>query len=267
MNAHDVLGVTAKSSKAEIKKAWRRLSQKFHPDRNPKGEAEYKLVQEAYTFLTTGVHQTGIFKKKQKPKPAVSPFPDYVPPTPNYDIPAYDTPHLIVDIGYEHMFKSEFVGIPGTRFVCRVPQGVTRGHEELQRCVSNDGATWDVYVTFNIIDKTGFYTVQPLEGKMFLYCEIKVPIATMLAGKTLYLRNINPLVGDVGVMLDITKNMYKIEHAGLPNPARGSRDPLYVHVKPQFISIAATPYDDLVQLRSAINSKINQNEHNSTRYR
>ncbi len=54
---YDVLGVTKNASEAEIKKAYRRLAMKYHPDRNTgdKGaaaEKNFKAVKEAYEILS-----------------------------------------------------------------------------------------------------------------------------------------------------------------------------------------------------------------------
>ncbi|NRD72750.1 molecular chaperone DnaJ [Shewanella sp. VB17] len=54
---YEVLSVGRDASEREIKKAYKRLAMKFHPDRNPddKGaEASFKEVKEAYEILTDG---------------------------------------------------------------------------------------------------------------------------------------------------------------------------------------------------------------------
>lgn len=51
---YDVLGVTRTASAAEIKKSFRQLAMKFHPDKNPgdkEAEAKFKEVAEAYEIL------------------------------------------------------------------------------------------------------------------------------------------------------------------------------------------------------------------------
>ena len=52
---YDILGVKKSASDAEIKKAYRRLARKYHPDVNPNvkaSEGRFKEISEAYAVLS-----------------------------------------------------------------------------------------------------------------------------------------------------------------------------------------------------------------------
>lgn len=54
MNRHlyKILGISAKSSPAEIKKAYFNLAKKYHPDHNPKEQKKFQEIKRAYEALT-----------------------------------------------------------------------------------------------------------------------------------------------------------------------------------------------------------------------
>lgn len=48
---YQILGLKPGARKEEIKRAYRRLAKKYHPDVNPKGEQKFLLIREAYEYL------------------------------------------------------------------------------------------------------------------------------------------------------------------------------------------------------------------------
>lgn len=52
---YEVLSVNRNASEADIKKSYRKLAMKYHPDRNPdnnEAEENFKEVKEAYEILS-----------------------------------------------------------------------------------------------------------------------------------------------------------------------------------------------------------------------
>ena len=52
---YQTLGIEKTSSDADIKKAYRKLAMKYHPDRNPDdsaAEQKFKSIQKAYAVLS-----------------------------------------------------------------------------------------------------------------------------------------------------------------------------------------------------------------------
>lgn len=74
-NYYDVLGLNKGASQEEIRKAYRKLAQEWHPDKHQDGdvvaaEAKFKEIAEAYENLKNGIESPGL----QNPFPHRDPF-------------------------------------------------------------------------------------------------------------------------------------------------------------------------------------------------
>jgi hypothetical protein len=66
MNYHQILGVSANASADEIKKAYRQMSMRYHPDKNPSANAAAMFVQinQAYQELQKQAKKPPVLKTK-----------------------------------------------------------------------------------------------------------------------------------------------------------------------------------------------------------
>ena len=67
-NPYEILGVTPKDSSDDIKKAFRKLSLKWHPDKNPSKEASatFAEIPEAWEELSDPVKRQALDEKLAK---------------------------------------------------------------------------------------------------------------------------------------------------------------------------------------------------------
>ena len=76
MDYYETLGVQRTATEEEIKKAYRQLAMKYHPDRNPgdkDAETKFKQVQEAYDTLFDVNKRSRYNGSKPPPKPKPKP--------------------------------------------------------------------------------------------------------------------------------------------------------------------------------------------------
>tara|TARA_R110002020_G_scaffold190204_3_gene389701 strand:+ start:7609 stop:8568 length:960 start_codon:yes stop_codon:yes gene_type:complete len=66
-NYYDILGISKDSPPEEIKKTYRKLSLKYHPDKNPDGADRFKEISEAYNTLGDKSKKTAYDEKLNNP--------------------------------------------------------------------------------------------------------------------------------------------------------------------------------------------------------
>ena len=66
-NYYEILEVNEDASDAEIKKAYRLLSKKYHPDVNPEGAERFKNIAEAYSVLSDPNKKQEYLAQKNNP--------------------------------------------------------------------------------------------------------------------------------------------------------------------------------------------------------
>jgi len=255
LNPYEVLGLSDACDPAEVKKAYRRLAQRFHPDKSKHPEAadKFKLIKEAYDYIRTGKSSTGAFTNRPSPKPPPPP-PDpwgWTPPPK----PSYSAAKVCVKVKFTEIFGGSRVNIPGTPYFIIVPNSVQHGssHRLLAETINHSHQLY-YDVLFSLHDPTGFHQIKDFRGKDVLYSKVEVSAADLLSGVTLYLRNINPNLSDVPVKL--SKNVVtEVPEAGLPLP-NGRRGIYYVEPIVKFNSLDDERFDTLIALRDKINETL-----------
>ncbi len=74
MNPYETLGVDTSSSEDDIKKAYRKLSKKYHPDANGGDDAEFKKISEAYRILTDPKAKADYQREQMRKAQSGNPF-------------------------------------------------------------------------------------------------------------------------------------------------------------------------------------------------
>lgn len=246
MNAHEVLGVASDASQAVIKRAYRRLAQKLHPDK-PSGDAErYKLIKEAYEFLTSGRSSTSKFTT-----------PNSVPSPSPTDHPAHVTVHPPIEVA----FRGGWVDATARwqRLKVYVPVGARHGHNVRTRASMPDGTVVPIITTVIFQDPSKFFFIN--DG--YLNCKYVVTYAQLLAQEEHSFRNPDPAVSDVSFTIPSNVqdgDCLTVLHAGLPR-VNGGRDPLRVHLSVKYVPLDREIYPNLEALRSRLDELIAGYQH------
>lgn len=255
LDAHKVLAVSPGCSVAELKKAYRSLARKWHPDKNLAANAaeNFKLIKEAYEFLSTGISSSGIFdappKSTKPPEPAPTTWASGWTPPPPPPPPVA----VALTIDFSDLFGGK-IQVPRTPYFINVPYGVKAGQIYILKGVSNSDAR-DIRTfntSFNVVDPTGFYSIRG----GFLFCTVKVTMGQLLAEDELSLRNINKNLPDVLVKLDPLKDQLRVIESGLPTYGASGRGPLIIEWQLNRGNLQSETYDNLKKLRTKVNEAL-----------
>lgn len=252
MNEYDILGVTEFSTKAEIKKAYKRLAQQHHPDKSNDNGEKFKEIKAAYDAIMKGIAEKP--KPKPKPKPKAKNEGFWSSPTDRYTAPSYSIRHK-VELDFSDLFGGR-VQIPGTSFYVDVPYGVKDGTMQQVFAKSFNGAHVELlHVEYHIVDPTGFFSIKEFSGVNCLYCEIFVTAGMVLGEYEVAIRNINRNLPALQLKCS-TKSLQRIPHYGLPRN-RQSRGDLYVRQHVTMKSLDEEIYPVIEQLQKKVKEVIN----------
>lgn len=224
-----LLGVTELSTKAEVKRAYKKLAQLHHPDKSHDNGEKFKQIKFAYDYIIKNWAD-----RAAAPKAKTSTFwtdsttyTDYTPPPRS----TYTPPVIVkLKVDFTQIFGNTSIKIPGTNYYVKVPYGVLDGVRERTVGQTLDGAHAEYFnVEYELEDPTGFYSTRVVKGVNCLYCQLNVSVGMVLTNFRLYLRNINTAMPDFPVELSSDK-LIKVSDVGLPLSAkgRGWRGDLYI---------------------------------------
>ncbi len=211
---YEVLGVSRNATDDEIKKAYRRLARKYHPDLNPgdkNAEAKFKEINEAYSILSdkkkraeydeagrftfdegfdftrgekTYTHYFGNFGDIFENIFSKYGFGEYAK---GRDV------HYTMDLDLEDAIKGKIItlSIDGERINVKIPPGVKNGTKLRikEKGERGPGGRGDLHITVHIKPHPYF----TYDGKN-LYTTVDVPLKTMMLGGKAKVRTLDGFV-------------------------------------------------------------------------
>lgn len=226
MNPYTVLGISANAKPETIKRAYRKLAQRYHPDRNDSSDAEakFKLVKEAYEFLTTGISGTELFETpppdNPTPKPAAKTW-----TTNPYG--AVNVPKAVVTVSFSEAYTGCKGRIPGTPYKVVVRPGTQHGQKERRLCETGSSEMAYFDIEFNLYDK--FFKLQHIDGTLRFCCHLEVTTGQILSGFEHFIQNVDPNGRPVSVIIPPNHgSAIKIPNMGMKLNERGQRSDLYI---------------------------------------
>ena len=255
MTAHEALGISEGASLAEVKKAYRRLAFKLHPDRDssPGAAERFKVVKEAYEFLAKGRSSTGLFT----PKP--------VQPQWDRDFKQYDRADTYeqrvhkLTITIAEIFTGAWKQIPDTLFTVFIPPGYQAGGKLRLQGSDRHGNSSIYWFTVEVtVSDSGVFKIQFDKGQPVITFTLRISTSQLLSGKTIFIRNPDPRMGDLAVEIpqspETLGRYNKIPHGGLPN--KRGRGALYVMIEVYFTPLDKEIFPHLKDLHDVLSAKL-----------
>lgn len=262
MNNYEILGVGEASSLTEIKKAYKKLAQQFHPDKTRDNGEKFKQIKFAYDSIvkerSTRSQESKKAAHKKSPSPSDFSWKNF---TGRANTQGEQTSYVHhVELELSQIFGNSLVKLAGTNFYVSVP-ALVKNHVPYQlRARTLDNANFlNTTVTFNISDFDGFYTINNLDGERCLWCQVNLTIAAMLAETKITLRNPNPNLNDIIIKASVSTKIIKVPFQGLPGvKIRGN---LYVEQVIDLKSLSEEIYPTLIELKMKIDELIDSKEY------
>jgi len=254
LDAYQILGLNAGATKAQIKAAYRKLANKYHPDRNPAPAAEelFKLVKEAYEFLSKKRSDSGRFGQVAEPPKQPQP-----PPSPVH----------VQQVDLWLTFNEAFSGCRakvrisglGVQFFVNVHAGVQNNQVERLLAFNNYGQTVWVDCRYLLHDPKGFYEIRTIRNEEALYCRVQMSAADLISEREISIPNIDPTGGAIHVTIPCTddyNHAVRVSGYGMrkQNMRRG---PLYVEPIVFFRPLDQEPYPTLSKLKERVDKLTN----------
>jgi DnaJ-class molecular chaperone len=254
MNEFEILGVTTKSTKAEVKKAYKRLAQIHHPDKSLDNGEKFKEIKAAYDLI---IKEWNVKKPRPTPKaPEPEPEPEPTWTWKDFTKKPADTVFHKVNVNFSELFGSR-VQIPNTIYYVNVPYGIVDGTKQFRvLCKSLNGQHAEYFnIEYQLYDPTGFYSLKMIDGHNCLYCKINVTTGMVLGEYEISIRNIHPDLPSL--LIKASTNRLRIPHVGLPGLG-GSRGNLYVDQVVELKPLEEEIYPVLQTLHKKLNNMMQE---------
>lgn len=238
MNPYDVLGISPDASPDDIKKAYRRMAMKWHPDQNQdsdESKAKFLEIQTAYEELTKPKHHQDGFG-------GGDPFNDFFR---NFNFSGGNqrrnhrqntTYGIRVNIRMSEVYtgKQISVSVNDTITTIEIPKGVMNGQtlviEGAGGREHDDLPAGDIRVTIGVIPEGGFHIMGHDLG-----CYAGVDTIDMILGTTV--KVVMPLGETIEVTIPPNSNpntRLRVKGKGLPVYGHDEFGDLYVAIDPRF---------------------------------